>query len=272
MPQVMCPNCGMTINLENRKEIDVNLIKNAAKNRPRTFTELLRITRLPRKTLSFRLKELCATGVIVKKKGVYEVNGGGSQFVRDARKSTEKLSKMLYDRRVRTGLMFVALLLSFSVSGYVLAMLFTPPQSAEKFQEPAIIGNIAVTLDVNNVKNLYAWQAIITYNSSESKVIEIIPGKFLGVEYPFFLNASDIFENVLLLGGSLYGETPAGSGSGRLATIIFGYFVDGYEEPKIVLSEKHLKTYLLDSEGSVIPMGNPTTLTLTIIENPEMLP
>jgi len=266
MPQVMCPNCGMTINLENRKEVDINLIINAAKNRPRTFTELLHVTRLPRKTLSFRLKELCATGVIVKKEGVYEVNGD-SQFVGGARNPTEKFSKVLYDRRVRTGLMFVALLLSFSVSGYVLAMLLTSPQPVEKFQEPAIIGSIAVTLNVNNVRDLYAWQAVITYNASELKVIEILPGKFLGVEYPFFLNTTDILEGVLLLGGTLYGGTSTQSGSGRLATILLGYYMDSYAEPKIVLREKHLETYLLDSKGSVIPIGNPTTLTLTVVEN-----
>jgi len=163
--------------------------------------------------------------------------------------------------------MFVAVLLSFSVSGYVLAMLFTSPQTADKFQEPVIIGEFTVALDINNVRDLYAWQAIITYNASELKIIEIQPGKFLGVEYPLFLNATDISKGVLLLFGTLYGDTSTQSGSGRLATIILGYYVEGYEEPKIVLREKHLETYLLDSDGSVIPIGNPTTLTLTIVEN-----
>jgi hypothetical protein len=47
MPQVRCPNCGFTTNLENRKKMDFELIKSAAKRSPRTFTDLLYVTKLP---------------------------------------------------------------------------------------------------------------------------------------------------------------------------------------------------------------------------------
>jgi hypothetical protein len=71
MPQVRCPNCGTTINLETRKETDFNLIINALHKNPKTFTQLLNYTRLPRKTLSLRLKELCDRGVIIKDGGYH---------------------------------------------------------------------------------------------------------------------------------------------------------------------------------------------------------
>jgi PKD repeat protein len=68
-PQITCPHCGNTINLENRKEVDFEKITYALNNSPKTFTELLEITNLPRKTLSLRLKDLCTSGSIVKDGG-----------------------------------------------------------------------------------------------------------------------------------------------------------------------------------------------------------
>jgi len=254
----------MTINLENRKEVDVNLIVNATEKRPRTFTELLHITRLPRKTLSSRLKELCATGVIVKKEGAYEANGD-SRFVGEAGKRIEKISKIFHNRKLRTGLMFVALLLSFSVSGYVLAMLLSP-QPEEKCQEPALIGNFIVALDVNNVVDLYSWQVAIVYNSSQLKVLEMTPGGFVGEEFPQFVNSTDSFEDLLLLAGSLLGEVQGKNGGGRLAIVVFGYFTEDYDEPKIV-PEKVFETFLLNSQLQRIPI-NDSTLTLTLVEKP----
>lgn len=68
-PQITCPHCGNTINLENRKEVDFEKITYALNNSSKTFTELLEITNLPRKTLSLRLKDLCNSGSIVKDGG-----------------------------------------------------------------------------------------------------------------------------------------------------------------------------------------------------------
>ena len=254
----------MTINLENRKEIDFSLITNATKKKSRTFTELLHVTKLPRKTLSFRLKELCAAGVIVKKEGVYEANGV-SQFADEAGKPVEKFSKMFHDRRLKTGLMFIALLISFSVSGYVLAMFFIP-QESEPHQEPVIIGEFKVSLNINNVRALYTWQVVITFNPTELKVMKTISGDFFDVEYPFFVNATDIGEGILLLGGTLSGDAQGKSGSGRLATIVFGYFTSECGKPRLVQTVRCYETFLLDSHGSIIPI-NDSTLTLNINEN-----
>ena len=79
MPQITCPNCGTTINLENRRALDFKLIRSATDKTPRTFTELLHITKLSRKTLNLRLKELCAEGILLKNDGMYSSNGA-SEF------------------------------------------------------------------------------------------------------------------------------------------------------------------------------------------------
>jgi hypothetical protein len=260
VPQITCPKCGMTINLENRKGVDFNLIENATKKGSKTFTELLHITKLSRKTLSLRLKELCEKGVLVKNAGAYGLNGGFNLENACATFATGS-SKVIHDKRIRTGLMLMALLLFSSASGYVLAALI----SRETRQEPTILGDFTMALDVNNVDDLYAWQVAITFNSSEIKVLKITPGGFLGSDFPFFLNATDVDDGILLLGGSLQGEVPGKSGSGRLATIVFGYFVNKYREPAIALNGIIVSTLLINSKGSYIPFQD-STLTLYIIE------
>jgi len=228
MPQIMCPNCGKTINLENRKKIDFNLIKRATRKEPRTFTELLHITKLSRKTLSLRLKELCEKVTLVKDAGKYRLNGG-SEFENTNGNLAKGFSKAFRDRRIKTGLMLVALLICYSTSGYVLARFFaSPPQPTKINPGPVILGKFAMALDVSNVNDLYAWQAVITFNSSELKVIETTPGGFLDGEYPFFVNATDVNDGVLLLGCTLYGDVPGIDGSGRLAELVFGYFTQDY--------------------------------------------
>lgn len=257
MPQITCPNCGLTINLENRKEIDFDLIKNAAKKQPKTFTELLHITRLSRKTLSLRLKELCSDGMLIKSKGLYRLNGA-AKFKDSNRLLGKAFPSIFTERRMRTASMLIAFLLCSSVSGYVLAMILMPSQENP---EPMIIGDFPATLEVTDVKNLYAWQVIIIFDSSELAVMETTPGGFLGEEFPFFVSATDIGEGILLLGGTLVkGDVPK-SGSGRLANIVFGYYTGEYIEPEIVLDQERFETYLIDSKGSLIDAD----LKLTII-------
>jgi len=261
----MCPNCGKTINLENRKKIDFNLIKRATQKEPRTFTELLYITKLSRKTLSLRLKELRERATLVKDAGKYRLNGD-SEFENTTGNLVKGFSKAFHDRRIKTGLMLIALLIGFSTSGYVLARFFvSPPQPTNIDQGPIILGKFAVALGVVNVKDLYGWQAAIAFNSSELKVLETVPGKFVGVEYPFFFNVTDVSEGILLLGGTLYGNISGRDGSDTLATIVFGCFVDAYEEPRII--ERAHFPALLDSHGSLIPIESTTELTLTTIED-----
>lgn len=259
MPQIMCPNCGMTINLENRREIDFNLIVSAAKNQPRTFTELLHITKLSRKTLSLRLKELCGNDVLVHRQRTYKLNGA-SELKGNGGDFMKRFSRAFHNQKIRGGFMVIAILLCSSVSGYALATFLNQPD------QKTMIGTFMMSLDISNVEDLYAWQALITFNSSELEVMEFMSGNFLGLDYPFFLNATDIGEGRLLLGGTLCGSVSGKDGSGRLAAIVFGYFANQYKPPKIV-SQVDFETQLWDSKGSMIS-NSAATLELAPIENP----
>jgi len=261
MPQIMCPNCGMTINLENRKKIDFNLIKNATKKEPRTFTELLRATKLSRKTLSFRLNELCEKGALVKHAGKYKSNGG-SEFESSNTNLVEGFSRVFHDKRVKTGLILIAILIGYSTSGYVLARFFTSPSIKEASQEPVIIGNFTMNLNVNNVTDLYGWQVAIAYNQSDIKILKITQGELNSL--PYVLNQTDL-KNLLLLGGTLaLGPVLGINGSGTLVTITFGYFAENYDSPQIVL-DAIFDTFMFNSQKSIMPLEN-STLTLTPVK------
>jgi len=259
MPQVRCPNCGFTINLENRKEIDFGLIKNATRKQPKTFTELLHMTRLSRKTLNLRLHELCSEGVLMKENNFYKLNGSiriedrGTSFIKG-------FSNGLQNKKLRTGLMLIALILFSSGSGYVLALLMPLPNPNAQNQEKLVIGSFTMVLDVNNVTDLYSWQVPIYYNSSQLKFLQITSGDFVGVHFPFLFNSTDTFDNILLVGGTLYGDVPGKDGSGRLANIVFGYYTEDYELPRIA-SEKQDWLVLFNSKSELIPTDNVLTLT-----------
>jgi hypothetical protein len=261
MPQITCPNCGLTINLENRKEVDMGLIKDATRREPRTFTELMHITRLPRKTLSLRLKELCENGDLVKEEGVYQLNGASEPRKSFYMNFKGGFSRKM-DRRIRVGLMLVSLAVCFSASGYVLAMLLQPPPPMPPAQKPVIIRSFAMDLNVSNVQDLYAWQAVITFNASELKVLQVSHGNFVDYGYPFFFNATDMGDDVLLVGGTAFADMHGENGDGRLATIVFGYYVSNYELPVIVQQGHGEETFLLDSKLSPIPMGDMGRLDL----------
>jgi len=260
MPKITCPNCGITINLENRRKIDFDLIIKATRKRPRTFTELLHITKLPRKTLSLRLKELCGNGYLVKSEHLYRANGNLS--FGDSVSTLNKFSREFHNKRTRTGLMLVLLLVSFSVSGYVLANFFPLPSPKKVNQEPAVIGKFTMNLDVNNVTDLYGWQVSIVYNQTQLKVLNITQGNLKS--YPFGLSQTDL-KDELLLGGTLaLGPVSGKNCSGTLAVITFGYFTEDYCIPQIDPSAL-FGTYLLNSHGYPIPIKN-STLALNIVK------
>ena len=263
MPQITCPNCGTTINLEKRREVDFTLIRNATDRRPRTFTELFHITQLSRKTLNLRLKELCAEGVLMKDEGMYKSNGA-SQFGNNGGHLMKGLSKAFDDKRIRTGLMLVALLASFSVSGYVLAIITAPTVNMQPDVGPRALGSFTMALNVSNVGDLYIWQAAIVFNQSQMNVVEAISGDFMKAEYPLFVNSTTTANGLLLLCGSLEGSVPGKTGSGNLATIIFEYYVSSPELPLIASQKAGFDTWLEDSTGADIS-GGQSLLTLTVV-------
>lgn len=264
MPQITCPNCGTTISLENRREVDFTLIRNATNRSPRTFTELVHITKLSRKTLNSRLKELCAEGILTKEEGMYQSNGASGSG-NNGGHLMKGLSRVFDDRRMRTGLMLVALLASFSVSGYVLAMMSrAPTMRVEPHAEPKALGRFTMAIDINNVDDLYAWQVAFVFNWAQIKMVEAKAGDFMKAEYPLFLNSTDTVKGLLLLYGGLKGNVGGQTGSGRLATIVFEYYVNDYGLPSIVDQVAGFDTWLENSELALIP-GWQTLLTLSVV-------
>jgi hypothetical protein len=261
MPQITCPNCGKTINLENRREVDFTLIRNATDRRPRTFTELLHITKLSRKTLNVRLKDLCAEGILAKEEGMYKSNGA-SEFGNNGGHLVKGLSRVFDDRRMRAGLMLVVLVASFSLSGYVIAMMAAPH---EPHLEPKVLGSFTMALYVSNVKDLYTWQVAIVFNAGQIKVVEANAGDFMKAEYPLFVNSTGTEDGLLLLCGSLIGNVPGKNGSGTLATIVFEYYVDSYELPSIANQTKRGFGTWLDGSSHATILGGQTLLTLNVV-------
>lgn len=251
----------------------MDMITTAMQGKERTFTDLLQITKLSRKTLSLRLKELRNSGDIVKNDGGYTLNGA-SHSKGNGKAFFKGFARTFQDRRVRSAVWVLMMLCTFSVSGYVFAMLFVqqPPQTRAT---PAVVGSFTMALDVNNVQDLYAWQALVAYDPSELKLLEIVPGGFVGAEYlspritdvsgGLFMNATDISDSKFLMGGVLIGNGPGKDGNGTLATIVFGYFTANYTLPLIAEQGGSYETYLLNSQLSHISVEGQTSLTLRVI-------
>jgi hypothetical protein len=236
MPQVKCPNCGTTINLETRKETDFNLIINALHRNPKTFTQLLNQTRLPRKTLSLRLNELCNLEIIVKDGG-YRL----SESYLKRKLWGEKVSTMYGDMRKsllyskkNVLLLLILLGLGLPVAANVYARL---SYQLPKPTQPKYVSTFVVLLKIRSVYDLYAWQVNIRFNPDMLQVLDVKPGEFFPEEYPFFLNTplEETVDGTLLLGATLCGERPGVDGNGTLAKITFGVKQEGsYSNPEIV--------------------------------------
>jgi predicted transcriptional regulator len=255
LPQIRCPNCGLTISMENRKEIDVELITNAVRHGKSTFTRILHSTKLPRKTLSLRLKELCEEGALVRKEGGYMLS------------STPKTGKWGYLTRISNSssykklgpvVLVAVLLLSSPIAAQVLAsyLAYVTPV----IQEPIMLGTFTMDLSVHNVNDLYGWQTVIAFDSEILEVVEVSSGGYVGEDLTFFKGPEG--GGIVFLGGILLEPVAGKDGSGTLASIVFGYYAEEFEDPSIVPAEGVLTTTLLDSQGEIIPDGL-TALALT---------
>jgi PKD repeat protein len=129
-PQITCPYCGNTIGLENRKEVDFEKIMHALGRSPRTFTELLAMTNLPRKTLSLRLKELCASGSIVKDGG-YHLNPSITSGIGTIRKKNGngKMNHTILNIKRNVQWIPIALIVCLVVVALGSAMMMSSPAS-----------------------------------------------------------------------------------------------------------------------------------------------
>jgi PKD repeat protein len=114
--------------LENRKEVDFEKIMHALGKSPRTFTELLTMTNLPRKTLSLRLKDLCASGSIMKDGG-YHLNPSVASANGIFRKSNGngKMNQTMLHIKKHVQWIPVALIICLVVVAFGSAIMISPP-------------------------------------------------------------------------------------------------------------------------------------------------
>ena len=270
MPQIRCPNCGLTISMKNRKEIDLELITHAVQSSPKTFTYLLHATKLPRKTLSLRLKELCEGGMILKREGVYMLNG---MKITENRSTAyfKKFSTIPYDKKIRAGILLALLIISTPIAAQVLASLFrASPPPAEPKPEPVVIGSFKMILEILDVSNLYAWQVCIAYDKAQVKVTAIDAGDFPDTTVLGIYNYTNSEKGYVLVADCKVEGSLGWSGSCKLAAITFGYYVETYAIPEIVPTVSGgFSTYLMDPPptNNPIPIMWGTTLTLAV-ENP----
>ena len=246
-PRIRCPNCGFTITFANRRKTDLNAIVRAVQKKPRSFTELLKLTRLPRKTLAIRLKELMNMNLLTKNKLYYFNKDADPHLLESIQVPRFNRKKMLF------ALALIFVLIPTSI--HVYAMLNSPPPP-----KPQIKGFLKVSLKIYNVKNLYAWQAIILYDSENMKIMNLTQG-MLGTSYPFFVNATFPEDGVLLLASTLFGNVTGKSGNGTLATVTFALYSEHYKPPELLSNFKSFDTFLLDPDGVELPL-NKVNLTL----------
>jgi hypothetical protein len=263
MPQIRCPKCGTLINLQNRRFNDFCIILKALESKGRTFSELLKITKLPRKTLSLRLKQLLDDEETMKNGKYYTNNGKG--------KTTESLldKEIRFPSSKKLLASLIILMLGIPSISLALARLYQPI-------EPQPLGYLRVEVYVNNVTDVYAWQVGIRYNHTNLKILSVEPGNFLteGIEAQsnklspnveiykntlFFHNVLD--GGILVACQTLTGSSPSVNGSGILLIIEFAYFYK-YEEVTIIYDESpQYDTGLLRKDTTEIPISR-NTITL----------
>jgi len=237
--------------------MDVEMITNALRHGPKTFTYLLHSTGLPRKTLSLRLKELCEGEIMVKDEGGYMLKGVTTMESRFGG-ALNKLSSISVDKRVRAGILLALLIVSMPVASQVLAQLFQAEWSPPK--EPALIGTFSMNLDIQNVSDLTFWQVAIAFSPQELKIVGVVPGVFPESKYPGMLSKAENEKGLLVLADFQLAPANGWSGSGRLATITFGYFTNEHAMPAISY-ESSFKTVLLDpqlndaSQGTILSLA-----------------
>ena len=253
MPRIRCPNCGTSINLETRRETDLSLILNSLRSGPKTFTQLLRATRLPRKTLSLRLKDLVNSEAIVNDGG-YRLNGA---LPSDLRRKMNMKRSFQFSRK---NMMLTLLILCM---GILLAQAYGQYMFAPSPPLPPPLPTITETFEVNimiyDVTDLWSWEARVVFDPNVLIVTNVVEGPFLeenggnalfmaatkivkGIFSDGTLSTDDpltyimndeAYSNSVLLGGTLTRGAQGVSGRGVLATVTFGVIEEGSRNLKI---------------------------------------
>ncbi len=254
MPQIRCPNCGTTVNLENRREYDFNLIIKIVKNKERSFSELLRITKLPRKTLNLRLKQLLMENKIIKNEnGLYCANHNGEEGI---------LDKEIHWPANKKLLSLLILCLCLPTISFALAMTIQPNI------EPQPLGKLVIKVGIRDLSDVYGWQIGLRFDPSKLMVINVSPGDFF--ENPMQcdnLSSKDIIDlgntlfitkvfpdGTLVVCQTLKGDSPSKSGSGVLAIIEFQFYSTDYEMPELIFNDPARGTAFGHKDATEIPI------------------
>jgi hypothetical protein len=205
------------------------MILRTLRNEPRSFTQLLKATHLPRKTLCIRLKELINSQAIVKDGG-YRLNHSSEEWKK------MDLKKSRFFKGNQNAIILVTLV------GFLIIALFAVPFASTR------INSFTMKIKVQNAVDLYAWQTEVVFDPNLLFVLSVKPGNFpssnaLAVNaspyydpnfediesysgnYLFVFNTKLDRPNVyqrMLMGGILFGATEGVDGDGTLAIITFG--------------------------------------------------
>ena len=240
----------------------MSLILNSLRSGPKTFTQLLQKTRLPRKTLSLRLKDLVNSETIVND-GRYRLNGA---------LPSELWREMNLKRSFQFSRKNIMLTLLIFCMGILLAQAYGQHMIAPP-QKLTITGTFEANLVISDATGLCAWQARVVFDPGVLVVIDVTEGSFLqGKENSFatiFVVNTQIVDDIFVqndiddpltiindeengadnvfIACSLIGNSDGISGDGILATVTFGVIGQGSQG-------LHLEdVLLLDSALSEIP-------------------
>ena len=216
------------------------MIVRAVQKKPCSFTDLLRITKLPRKTLSLRLKELLGMDVITKN-GIYYLNDS------DETKKLLKIQKnpIVIKRRMLIAFLVLAMMIS---AGLQASAIFVPRTCVPP--QPTVLGYFEARVLITNVQELYGWQVVISYDADNTRWVEILPGVI--DELPYTLNNTFPEMGLLLVGNTLIGKVEGFSGSGVLVSIKFAYYSEEFNEPTLLPKFMWHPTMLLDANGDLM--------------------
>lgn len=206
------------------------MISKTLRQGPKTFTQLLMVTRLPRKTLSIRLKELVDSGTVVKDGG-YRLTSSSHSLSKGLNLMTSRfLNENLAGKSnaITLTTLLILLIVPFLVTPFALSQQNT----------------FVVKVKVTNAIDLYAWQVRVNFDPKSSSAVNVVPGDFFGFDalvvdatfssvppsndelqsfhgnYLFVFNTRISYGGILL-GGTRIGKVAGLSGDGVLATITF---------------------------------------------------
>lgn len=259
MPQIRCPNCGTNINLESRKETDIDLILRILRREPQSFTQLLKATHLPRKTLCIRLKDLINSQAIVKDGG-YRLNHSSMEW----KKVDLKKPRLI---KANQNAMILATLV-----GFLTIALFAVPFASTH------INSYTIKINVHDAVDLYAWQAEVVFDPNLLVFVNVHSGDFLSSnaltvdatfnEDPNFADIRSYIGNYIFVfnsrigrpdsfgrmrfGGTFFGAAQGVSGDGTLAIITFGIRSDAGNLAPYLNNVVLLNSQMMNTAGTLV--------------------